>query len=66
MHVAVLIHNTSHPVGLRLREILQDRLNCLSPNLISFDQAEQTLAKNRVSMLVIALSPFPDRALALL
>jgi pilus assembly protein CpaE len=66
MHVAVLIHNTSHPLGSQLGEMLQARLNCLAPNLISFDQAEETLARGQVSMLVVVLSPFPDRALNLL
>jgi pilus assembly protein CpaE len=66
MQVAVLIHNTSHPLGLRLREMLQARLNCLAPTLIAFEQAEQALARNRMSMLVVVLSPFADRALNLL
>jgi pilus assembly protein CpaE len=66
MQVAVLIHNTSHHLGARLRAILQDRLNCLPPRLLSFDEAEEALARSRVSMLVVVLSPFADRALQLL
>jgi pilus assembly protein CpaE len=66
MQVAVLIHNTSHPLALQLRELLQARLHCLSPVLVAFDQAEEVLARSRMSMLVVVLSPFPDRALALL
>lgn len=66
MHVAVLLHNTSHPLGGQLREMLQARLNCLSPSLISFEKAEETLARGPVSMLVVVLSPFADRALNLL
>jgi len=66
MHVAVLIHNTSHPLGSQLREMLQARLNCPPPNLISFEQAEEALANGPVSMLVVVLSPFADCALKLL
>ncbi|HWG41904.1 MAG TPA: hypothetical protein VN688_03890 [Gemmataceae bacterium] len=66
MHAAVVIHNTSHPLGLRLSELLQARLNCLSPTLIPLAQAEEVLARSRVNMLVVVLSPFPDRALTLL
>jgi pilus assembly protein CpaE len=66
MQVAVLIHNTSHPLGMQLRETLQARLRCFEPKLISFDQAEESLARFRVSMLVIVLTPFPDRGLNLL
>lgn len=66
MQVAVLIHNTSQPLGLQLREMLQTRLQCLEPNLISFDQAEESLARLRVSLLVVVLSPVPDRGLNLL
>jgi pilus assembly protein CpaE len=66
MHVAVLIHNTSHPLGLQLREMLQARLNCLETELISFERAEQTLTRGRVNVLVVVLSPVPDVALNLL
>lgn len=66
MQVAVLIHNTSHPLGSQLREMLQARLHCPEPKLISFDEAEESLARLRMSMLVIVLSPFPDRGLNLL
>ena len=66
MHVAVLLHNISHRLGSQLREMLQARLNCLPPSLISFDQAEEALARSPVSMLVVVLSPFPDRALTVL
>lgn len=66
MQVAVLIHNTSHSLALQLREMLQARLNCLAPALIPFDQAEEVLARGRTSLLVVVLSPFPDRALTLL
>ncbi len=65
MHAAVLIHNPSHPLGLQLREMVRDRLHCPTPTLISFDQAEEVLARGRVSMLVVVLSPFPERALHL-
>jgi|SRR5579884_2222471 len=66
MQVAVLIQNASQPLGLQLREMLQARLNCPEPKVIPFDQAEEVLARGRVSMLVIVLSPAPDRALNLL
>src|SRR6185437_2673953 len=66
MRVAVLLHNTSHPLGDQLREMLQARLNCLPPSLISFEQVEETLARGPVGMLVVVLSPFADRALELL
>jgi len=66
MHVAVLIHNTSHPLGGQLRAMLQARLNCLSVALLPFEQAEETLARRQLQMLVVVLSPFPDRALHLL
>jgi pilus assembly protein CpaE len=66
MQVAVLIHNTSHSLAFQLREMLQARLNCLAPALVPFDQAEEVLARSRMSMLVVVLSPFPDRALTLL
>lgn len=66
MQVAVLIQNTSQPLGLRLREMLQARLHCPEPKLISFDQAEESLARGRVSILVVVLSPAPDHALDLL
>jgi pilus assembly protein CpaE len=66
MQVAVLIQNTSQPLGLQLREMLQARLHCLEPMLISFDQAEESLARLRVSMLVVVLSPHPERGLNLL
>ncbi len=66
MQVAVLIQNTSHPLGLQVREMLQARLHCSEPKLLSFEQAEESLARVRVSMLVVVLSPAPDRALNLL
>jgi pilus assembly protein CpaE len=66
MHAAVLIHNPSHSLGTQLREMVRDRLHCPVPTLISFDQAEEVLARGRVSMLVFVLSPFPERALHLL
>jgi pilus assembly protein CpaE len=66
MHAAVLIHNTSHPLGTQLREMVRDRLSCPLPILISFDQAEEVLARGRITMLVVVLSPFPERALHLL
>ncbi|HZV05752.1 MAG TPA: hypothetical protein VE999_11775 [Gemmataceae bacterium] len=66
MQVAVLIHNTSHSLGVQLREMLQARLNCVEPKLVSFDQAEESLSRLRVSLLVVVLSPFPDRGLNLL
>ncbi|MHB1426979.1 MAG: AAA family ATPase, partial [Gemmataceae bacterium] len=66
MQVAVLVQNISHPLGRQLQEMLQARLNCPEPKVIAFDQAEDTLARGRVSMLVIVLSPSPDRALNLL
>ena len=66
MQVAVLIQNSSQPLGLQLREMLQARLNCLEPKIIAFEQAEEVLARGRVSMLVVVLSPAPDRALNLL
>jgi pilus assembly protein CpaE len=66
MHAAVLIHNTSHPLGNQLRELLQARLNCLAPTLLGFEQAEEALARARAHLLVVVLSPFPDRALNLL
>jgi pilus assembly protein CpaE len=46
--------------------MLQARLQCLEPKLISFDQAEEALQRCPVSLLVIVLSPFPDRGLNLL
>jgi len=46
--------------------MLQSRLNCPSPSLIPFEQAEEVLARGRVDMLVVVLSPTPDRALNLL
>jgi pilus assembly protein CpaE len=66
MQVAVLIQNASQPLGLQLREMLQARLKCPEPKVIAFDQAEEVLARGRVSMLVIVLSPAADRALNLL
>jgi pilus assembly protein CpaE len=66
MQVAVLLHNIAHPLGLQLSEMLQARLPCPKPKLIAFDQAEELLARGRMSMLVVVLSPFPDRALNLL
>ncbi|HEY7327556.1 MAG TPA: hypothetical protein VH592_07950 [Gemmataceae bacterium] len=66
MQVAVLTQNISEPLGLQLREMLQARLKCPEPKLIAFDQAEGSLARGRVSMLVVILSPSPDRALKLL
>jgi pilus assembly protein CpaE len=66
MHVAVLIHNTSHPLGLQLREMLQARLNCVEAELISFDRVEKSLARSRMNLLVVVLSPLPDLALNLL
>jgi pilus assembly protein CpaE len=66
MQVAVLIQSVSHPLGLQLREMLPARLHCPEPMLIAFDQAEELLARGRVSMLVVVLSPSPDRALNLL
>ena len=66
MHAAVLIHNTSHPLGAQLRETLRTRLDCPAPSLLPFDHAEEVLARGRVDMLVVVLSPFPDRALNLL
>jgi pilus assembly protein CpaE len=66
MQVAVLIQNISQPLGLQLREMLQARLHCPEPKLIAFDQAEEVLARGRVSMLVVVLSPSPDLALSLL
>src|SRR5579875_2038275 len=66
MQVAVFIHNTSQPLGLQLGEMLQARLHCPEPKLIAFDRVEEFLARTRVSLLVVVLSPFPDRALDLL
>ena len=66
MHAAVLIHNTSHPLATQLRETLRTRLDCPAPSLIAFEHAEEVLARGRVDMLVVVLSPFPDRALNLL
>lgn len=66
MQVAVLIQSISQPLGLQLREMLQARLKCPEPKLIAFDQAEEVLARGRVSMLVVVLSPSPDVALNLL
>lgn len=66
MQVAVLIHNTSQPLGTQLGEMLQARLHCPEPKLIAFDQAEELLGRTRVSLLVVVLSPSPDRALDLL
>jgi pilus assembly protein CpaE len=66
MQVAVLIQNVSQPLGLQLREMLQARLHCPEPKLIAFDQAAELLARDRVSMLVVVLSPSPDLALKLL
>ena len=39
--------------------MLRDRLDCPSPTLTPFDQAEEVLARGRVSMLVVVLLPFP-------
>jgi pilus assembly protein CpaE len=66
MHAVVLVPDTSHPLGLQLRELLQGRLNCPSPALIPFDQAEEVLGRGRVNMLLVVLSPAADRALHLL
>jgi pilus assembly protein CpaE len=66
MQVGVLIQNVSHPLGLQLREMLQARLHCPEPMLIAFDQAEELLSRGRMSMLMVVLSPLPDRALNLL
>src|SRR5579875_1339452 len=66
MQVAVLLQDISHPLGLQLSEMLQARLNCPEPKRIAFDQAEELLAYSRVNLLVVVLSPFPDRALNLL
>lgn len=66
MQAAVLIQNVSQPLGIQLREMLQARLNCPEPKLIAFDEAEEMLARSQTGMLVIALSPAPDRALKLL
>lgn len=66
MQVAVLIQNTSHPLGIQLGEMLQARLHCPEPKRIAFDGAEESLARTRVSLLVVVLSPSPDRALDLL
>lgn len=66
MHAAVLIHNVSHPLGFQLREMLQARLNCAETDLIAFEHVEEKLARFRPSLLVVVLSPFPDRALILL
>ncbi len=43
MHAAVLIHNTSHPLGAQLRETLRTRLDCPAPSLLPFDHAEEVL-----------------------
>jgi pilus assembly protein CpaE len=66
MQVAVLIQNASQPLGLQLCEMLQARLKCPEPKVIAFDQAEELLARGRVSILVIVLSPAADSALNLL
>jgi pilus assembly protein CpaE len=66
MHAAVLIHNPSHPLGLKLRDMLKARVNCLGVTLTALEQGEEVLARGRVAMLVVVLSPFPERALGLL
>jgi pilus assembly protein CpaE len=66
MHVAVLIHNTSHPLGRQLRELLQARLECRETELIAFERVEEALARSAANLLVVVLSPAPDLALHLL
>jgi pilus assembly protein CpaE len=66
MQAAVLIHNPSHSLGSRLRDLLQARLGGPPPLLVGLEQAGEVLARGRVTMFVVVLSPFPDRALGLL
>lgn len=66
MQAAVLIHNTSHPLGARLSEMLQARLGGPPPALIATEKAEEMLSGGRVRLLVVVLSPFAERALNLL
>lgn len=66
MHAAVLIPYGTHPLGSQLREMLRVRLNCPNLSLIPFEQAEATLARERMDLLAIILSPVAEHALSLL
>ncbi len=66
MHSVVLSHNSGHPTPLRLRDALAVRFRSSPPALISLDQAERELLRARPELLVVVLSPAPDRALVVL
>jgi pilus assembly protein CpaE len=65
MRTVVLSDNVFHPTSVKLREILQAKVDSQGPILATFEQAEDVLARHHVTLLVVVLSPDPEQALAL-
>ncbi len=63
MRTAVITSNTSHPLCRQLVELLEEHLEAREPTLVPIEQAEGLLLRFRPEMLVIVLSPNPDRIL---
>jgi pilus assembly protein CpaE len=59
----VLSSSSTHPSSLHLRDVLADTIDPHGPTLAPFEQAEGLLSRNRPQVLVVMLSPAPDRAL---
>lgn len=63
MRTAVLTANISHPLSIKLRQLLAAGLDSQGPTLAQFEQAESLLSRFRPQALVVVLTPNPDRAL---
>ena len=66
MRTALLAFDVSHPLALILRRLIEDKMDPEGPLLAEFDDADNVFFPARPHVLLVVLSPDPDRALAAL
>ena len=64
MPTVVLSHNSEHPISLALHDLLAG--HSISPIAVELERAEDSLSRVGPSRTLIVLSPYPDRAVAVL
>jgi pilus assembly protein CpaE len=63
MRALVVNHNLGDPLTIRLRDVLRGRVDPQGPAIARYEDVESRLSSVQVDMLVVVLSPDPERGL---
>src|SRR6516162_5681277 len=66
MRTLVITHNLLDPLSTRLKEVLRDKVDPQGPAVARYEDVENRPTAHPAEMLVVVLSPSPERGLEVL